>query len=106
LGVVVLRNVLERRGELALLLAVGFHPRALSRLVLIEHGALLLLGLFVGAGSAVIAVLPVLLSPAAEVPLTSLAVTLAAVLVMGALSTWLSTGLALRGKLLEALRNE
>jgi ABC-type antimicrobial peptide transport system permease subunit len=106
LGVVVLRNVLERRGELALLLAVGFHPRALSRLALIEHGALLLLGLFVGAGSAVIAVLPVLLSPAAEVPLTSLAVTLAAVLVMGALSTWLSTGLALRGKLLEALRNE
>ena len=29
LGIIVLRNVLERRGELGLLLAVGFRPRAL-----------------------------------------------------------------------------
>ncbi len=40
LGVVVLRNVLERRGELGLLLAVGFRRRALQVLVLSEHGAL------------------------------------------------------------------
>ncbi len=39
LGVVVLRNVQERRGELALLLAVGFRRRALQWLVLSEHGA-------------------------------------------------------------------
>ena len=44
LGVVVLRNVLERRGELGLLVAVGFRRRLLQRLVLSEHGALLALG--------------------------------------------------------------
>ena len=45
LGVVVLRNVLERRGELGLLVAVGFRRRLLHRLVLSEHGALLGAGL-------------------------------------------------------------
>jgi putative ABC transport system permease protein len=106
LGVVVLRNVLERRGELGLLTAVGYRPRALNWLVLSEHGILLLLGLGVGALAAVIAVLPALLSPGAEVPYRTLALTLAAVFASGALWTWLATRLALRGQLLEALRNE
>ena len=52
LGVVVLRNVLERRGELGLLVAVGFRRRALQRLVLSEHGALLVLGLGIGIAAA------------------------------------------------------
>ena len=60
LGVVVLRNVQERRGELALLLAVGFRRGTLQRLVLSEHGALLGLGLGVGVAAAVIGVLPAL----------------------------------------------
>jgi putative ABC transport system permease protein len=106
LGVVVLRNVLERRGELALLLAVGFRPRALKWLVLSEHGALLLLGLASGVLAATVAVLPSLLSPATQLPYASLGLTLGAVLVSGALWTWGATVLALRGNLLEALRNE
>src|SRR5439155_10619229 len=73
LGVVVMRNVFERRGELALLSAVGFHPRALKWLVMSEHGALLLLGLGVGLVAALAAVLPALLSPGAAVPYRSLA---------------------------------
>ncbi|PYJ05472.1 MAG: hypothetical protein DME25_08405 [Verrucomicrobia bacterium] len=106
LGVVVLRNVLERRGELGLLVAVGFRRRALQGLVLSEHGALLGLGVGVGILSAAIAVLPELLSPARQLPYVSLALTLAAVLLNGALWTWLTTRYALRGHLLEALRNE
>ena len=106
LGVVVMRNVLERRSELALLVAVGFRWRALKWLVLSEHGALLLIGLAVGIVAAGVAVLPALLSPGADVPYASLALTLAAVLISGALWTWLATALALRGRLLDALRNE
>ncbi|MBI3877656.1 MAG: hypothetical protein HY300_17140 [Verrucomicrobia bacterium] len=106
LGVVVLRNVLERRGELALLLAVGFRPRSLKWLVLSEHGALLLLGLGCGVLAATVAVLPALLSPNAALPYRSLALTLGAVLVSGAAWTWIATVFALRGRLLNALRNE
>jgi len=106
LGAVVLRNVLERRGELALLLAVGFEPGALRRLVLAEHAALLAVGLALGIAAASAAVLPSLLSPGARVPFGSLALTLAAVLANGVLWTWLATAAALRGNLLAALRSE
>ena len=106
LGVVVLRNVQERRGELALLLAVGFRRRALQWLVLSEHGALLGLGLGVGVLAAAVGVLPALLSPGSQIPYASLAVTLLAVLLNGLLWTWVATRFALRGRLLDALRNE
>jgi len=106
LGVVVLRNVLERRGELGLLLAVGFRARTVQRLVIAEHGALLGLGLALGIVAAAVAVLPALLSPGGQLPYASLALTLGAVLANGALWTWLATRFALRGDLLAALRNE
>jgi ABC-type antimicrobial peptide transport system permease subunit len=106
LGVVVLRNVLERRGELGLLVAVGFRRRALQRLVLSEHGALLGLGLGIGIAAAAVAVLPAIVSPGTQLPYGSLALTLAAVLLNGLLWTWLAMGHALRGNLLAALRNE
>lgn len=106
LGVVVLRNVLERRGELAVLLAAGFTPRALRRLVLSEHAALECLGLLAGIVAALAAVLPALLSLAAPVSYLSLAATLGLVFVSGLLWTWVAARAALRGDLLPALRNE
>jgi ABC-type antimicrobial peptide transport system permease subunit len=106
LGVVVLRNVLERRGELALLQAVGFSRRLLQWLILSEHGGLLLLGLAVGMLAALVAILPELLAPGAETHWFSVGVTLAAVLANGLLWTWLATWLSARSKLLPALRNE
>ena len=106
LGVVVLRNVLERRGELGLFQAVGFRRRSLHWLVLSEHGGLLGLGLGVGLAAALAAVLPVLLAPGAQVHYFALGATLTGVLSAGLLWTWLATWLALRGELLKALRNE
>jgi len=106
LGIVVLRNVLERRGELGLLRAVGFTGRRLQWLVFSEHGLLLGLGLLVGILAALVAVLPALSAPGAEVPWASLAALLAAVLVSGFLWVWLATAASLRGPLLGSLRNE
>jgi ABC-type antimicrobial peptide transport system permease subunit len=106
LGVVVLRNVLERRGELGLLLAVGFRKRAVQWVVMAEHSALLGVGLGLGLIAAVVAVLPALLSPARQLPYGSLTITLGAVLLNGVVWTWVATRLALRGNLLAALRNE
>ena len=106
LGVVVLRNVMERRGELGLLLAEGFQKRTIGRLVLTEHILLLAFGLVVGGVAAAVAVLPTLLSPGMRLPFGSLAVTLLAVVANGLIWAWLATRHALRGNLLEALRNE
>jgi len=101
-----LRNVLERRGELALLMAVGFRRARVQKLVLTEHGALLGLGLLIGIISALVAILPSLLSPRGDLPVMSLSLTLGGVLLFGLISTWLATRAAVRGNLLEGLRNE
>jgi hypothetical protein len=106
LGAVVLRNILERRAELALLLAVGFKPGQLRRMVLIEHGALLTAGLGLGIAAALIAVAPALFSPSAHLSWKSLVVTLALVLANGIFWTWAAARIALRGKIIDALRSE
>lgn len=106
LGVVVLRNALERRGELALLRSIGFRTAALRMLVFNEHVLLLGLGLAVGAVTAVIAVLPALRGARSDIPYGSLGWTLVGVLVSGCLWTWLAAAAALRGSILKALRSE
>jgi ABC-type antimicrobial peptide transport system permease subunit len=106
LGIVVLRNVMERRGELALLRAVGFRNRSLRWLVLSEHWLLLFLGLACGVTAGLVAVLPALRSPGADVPYISLMLTVFAVLFSGVLWIWFAARVALRGPLLAALRNE
>lgn len=106
LGVVVLRNVLERRSELALLTAVGFTRRQIFRLVLGEHLVLLVAGLFLGTLAAAVAVLPTLLAPGGSLPGASLYLTLTAVLGVGLAATFLATLTSLRGSLTRGLRGE
>ena len=91
LGIVVLRNVLERRSELALLQAVGFRRGELERLVLSEHWLLIALGLTIGAVAALLAVLPALLSPGTQPPWAIIVPTLALLAAGGGLWTWLAT---------------
>jgi hypothetical protein len=74
--------------------------------VLAEHTALLVVGLVIGIVAALVAVLPGLLSPRAELPLQSLALTIGGVWLFGLISTWLATRAAVKGNLLEGLRNE
>jgi len=58
LGTVLLRNVLERRKELALLVAVGYNSGHLTWLVVAENLLLLGLGLITGGFSAMVAIVP------------------------------------------------
>ena len=107
LGMVVMRNVLERRGELALLRAVGFSRGALEWLIVWEHGGLLALGLGCGVAAALVAVAPALASVAVGVPPTwSLALVVLGVAASGLVWTYLAARWALGGPLLAALRNE
>ncbi|MHC4915883.1 MAG: ABC transporter permease [Planctomycetota bacterium] len=105
-GVLVMRSALERRGEMAVLRAVGFSRRRLRRTVFAENAALLAWGLVCGGCSAAVAVLPAALSPGGEPPWARLAGLLAAVAAAGAAASWLAAHLAVRGDLLPALRDE
>ncbi len=104
LGVVVLRNVLERRGELAVLTAVGFRAATLRRLIFVEHALLAALGLGFGAVSGALAALPSLHSQNA--PFGTLLLTFGGIALSALLWTALAASLALRGATLETLRNE
>ncbi len=98
--------MLDRRGELAMLRAVGFERNWLKRMIFYEHAAIFSAGLVIGLLSALVAVGPVLISVAAQVPYRSLALTIAAILLSGMLWIWLAATLAMKGQMLEALRNE
>jgi putative ABC transport system permease protein len=102
LGLVVLRNVLERRGELAMLQAVGFDKATLKKMVFDEHGGLMLAGLVCGVIAALVAVSPVLRTQGAHIPY----LTIAAIGISAVIWIWLATALALSGNMLDALRNE
>lgn len=106
LAAVQLRNVLERRGELALLRAAGFRRAMLSWLVVLENLLLLVTGVAVGSLSALVAVLPHLMGGGASIPWTSLAVILGMVLVIGLVASLAPVRALARAPLLAALRDE
>ncbi len=106
LAVVLLRSVWERRGELALLRALGFRRWTLGWLVLAENGFLLLLGLAAGTVSALVAAAPHMVRQAAQTPWLSLAELLAATIAVGLAVGAIAAAGALRAPLVAALRRE
>jgi ABC-type lipoprotein release transport system permease subunit len=106
LGIVVARNVFERRREFGLLEAVGFTPHMLRRLVFAEHRWLIIGALGIGAVSALTAVWPRLSAQAAHFPWRGILTLLAGMALLGAFWAWLATRLALRRSQLPALRTE
>jgi putative ABC transport system permease protein len=106
LAAVQLRNIAERRGELALLRAVGFRPESLARLVLLENAVLLLLGLGSGILAAATAVMPRLLASSATFPWLSLTTTLALVVLAGMLAGLAAVRHVTNTPLLGALRDD
>jgi len=106
LAAVMLRNVWERRAELALLRCLGFSDLALATIVLIENGLLVLFGLLVGIVSAGIVVAPHVLDRATPIPWVSLLLMFAVILAAGLLAGVVALIPTLRAPLLPALRSE
>jgi len=106
LAAVLLRNVLERRKELALLRAVGYRPPHFFVMAIAENAALLLGGLACGAACAALAIAPVIFDRGGRLPAPSLGLILIAVLASGLITSLVATIAALRAPLLEALRSE
>jgi ABC-type antimicrobial peptide transport system permease subunit len=106
LAAIVLRNVLERRRELALLRAVGYRDAKIVRLLLLENAFLCVAGLAAGAIPALLAVAPLAQRQPAAVPWTSLLGTLTVVLVIGVGVAAIVVRPTLRAPLLPALRGE
>ncbi|MEY3173170.1 MAG: hypothetical protein RLZZ436_1084 [Planctomycetota bacterium] len=106
LAAVMMRNVVERRRELALMRALGFRALRILWLVLAENTALLFWGLAVGSASALVAMFPHLRSTGADVPWRELGLTLLAVAGTGTVAVILPLWSALRITVREVLTGE
>jgi len=106
LATVMLRNVLERRSELALLRAVGFSTAGISGLVLSENAFLLATGLIAGTISALLAMAPHLAHVGAGIPFAALLTLLASVFIVGMLAALFAVISAVRTPIVSTLRGE
>jgi hypothetical protein len=91
LVVVLLRNALERRHELALLLAQGFRKKKIHRLIFREHAVLCGAGLFAGLVSSIIAVVPSVVFSGERVALWALVTTILLVVAFVVPALWFAT---------------
>jgi putative ABC transport system permease protein len=106
LGIVLLRNMLERKKELALLKALGFEQKSIFRLIMIENLFLLLTGLISGALAAFVGMLPSLFSDAFSIPVGFVLQVTLAILVFALISIYIPAKLAMKQNLIESLKNE
>src|SRR5262245_54631842 len=106
MAAVLLRNVFERRKELALLRAAGYNSSHFAGLVIIENVLMLVFGLVGGFVCALLAIAPVIFERGGRLPNISLGLLLLAVLLSGAIASLVATMAALRSPLLPSLRAE
>ncbi|MFT5192247.1 MAG: putative ABC transport system permease protein [Verrucomicrobiales bacterium] len=106
LAVVTFRNILERRGELALMEAVGFTRPRLSWLVMSEHWFLHAIAVLLGALAAFLAIYPALTASGQALPVKMIGGMLVLIFIGGLLFCWLAARTVFKQPLLESLRHE
>ena len=85
LGIVLLRNIHERKSELTLISALGFQKAKIVKLVFFENFLLLIAGIVAGIFSALIGTLPTLLSPSFQMNFMFVSLLVLAVFMSGLL---------------------
>ncbi len=107
LAIVLVRNLQERRSEIALLRATGFSRGKILKLVLSEYASLLFFGTLAGGLPALVTVMPGLLNPAGEVSARFL-VTIMLILIGNGVA-WiliLARTMIWQKEIIQSLRNE
>jgi len=104
-GVIVLRSVWERVGELALLRAVGYRTTDLQLLIVTETVLVLAMGLAIGTVAAAAAVAPNV-ALGGSIPWGHLAMLLGAVIATGVIVALVATAGVARAPLIPSLRKE
>ncbi len=105
LALVLLRNIIERRGELATLRAFGFRRQVLLRMLFLESIFLLTVGMFIGVVSGVVSILG-FGAHLNSLPWFSLSITLLFIFSFGIIANAIVVSLALRSPLLATLKSE
>jgi ABC-type antimicrobial peptide transport system permease subunit len=83
LAVILARSLLERKREIAVMLATGFDTKPIFNIIAFEYFILLVAGVLSGLVAAVIAVLPAFLSPGSDASGSTVALVVMLILVNG-----------------------
>ena len=105
LALVLFRNIIERRGELATLRAFGFRRQLLSRMLFLESCFLLAVGMLIGIVAGLVAILGSQGS-LPSFPWMSLTITLLLIFGFGIIANAVAVAVALRSPLLTTLKSE
>ncbi len=106
LAAVVLRNLAERRREWAVLMALGFRPAELRRLVMAEQALLLVAGLGLGIVASCVALIPSAGEPGGCVPFFHVALAGTGILASGLGAAAMAARRVARESPARVLRNE
>ena len=105
-GLVVLRNLAARRGELAVLRVLGVPLQRVMLYLLAEYAYLLLAGMLAGILPALVSVQPAMRSLGQEMPVVAMSVIIVAMAISGLLGVAAAVWAATRMPMLDALRGE
>ena len=106
LGLVLVLNVIDRNGELAMMQALGFGRASLKKMLYLEHRLLLLAGLFCGVVPAIWAVFPSVLMQGGAFPYGKIILIILGILFSGWLWIRIAVASVLKSDYLDVLRNE
>ena len=106
LGIVLMRIIIERKQEIAVFGAIGFKKKQIFALIFVENLVLLSAGIIIGFLSAIIGILPSILSSAFNIPGNYLFVLVLIVFVSGVIWIFTPTWFLLRNKLIIGLQND
>lgn len=105
IGLVLFRNIIERRGQLATLRAFGFRIQLLFRMLLLESCFILTVGMLIGIAAGVVAIISSQ-GHLPSFPWISLTITLLLIFLFGIISNCIAVSVALRSPLLSTLKSE
>ena len=106
LGVVVARNITERRAEFGLMRSIGFLPKILRKLIYYENRTLILWGLATGVCAATAAVWPSLSGQGLSAAVRGMVLLVPALFVLCLVWLRFAIAIALRAGSTQALRDE
>lgn len=106
LGILLLRNMLERKNEIAILKAVGFTKKQLFQLIFTENLVLLVSGILIGTIAAFIGIFPSIISASFKVPIGFILVLISAIFSSGLIWIYFPARSVIKGILMDDLREE
>lgn len=105
MALVMIRNIIERKGELATLRVFGYSRKLLSFLLFFESSFLLIIGMFIGITSGLVGIIGIH-GGIPSIPWISLSITLLFVLIFGIIANVVAVVFALRSPLITTLKSE